>query len=60
MHRYIVILLIVISQQGLAYWVVPSELVTSGVTIRAGQGSQTERIGVLRPGERLEWVEDNG
>ena len=28
MHRYIVILLIVISQQGLADWVVPSERVS--------------------------------
>ena len=37
MHRYIVILLIVISQQGLADWVVPSERVNS----RVGQSSQT-------------------
>ena len=41
MHRYLVVQLIVISQQGLADWVVPSERVNSNVTIRAGQSSQT-------------------
>ena len=43
MHRYLAIPLIVISQQELAEWVVPSERVTSGASIRAGQSNRTYR-----------------
>ncbi len=41
-----------------ADWVVPTDRVVNGVTIRAQSNSGSQNLGQLRPNERLEWVQN--
>ena len=50
--------LTVLSTSASADQVVPSDRVTSGVTIRAAATTNSASLGILRPGESLPWVQN--
>jgi competence protein ComEC len=48
----------ILSHSAYADWVVPTDRVTNRVIVREQPSSNSTDIGSLRPGQRLEWIQD--